>query len=304
MVRELVAAIDVGGTTVKAAVYETAGARPELVTSSRSATELSGSPAESVAKQVERLIGELTAAVGPVRAAGVVVPGIVDESTGIAKFSANLGWRDAPLRDMLRDLLPMPVVFGHDVTAGGVAECRIGAARGFSNAAFVPVGTGIAAALVLDGRPYRAGGLAGEFGHIDIGHGLTCGCGATGCLEAIASASSLGRRYAERTGRPTLGSLPVVEAAEAGDVDAELVLGEALAGLAQGIRILASLLAPEVVVLGGGLFSAGGLLDRVRVLVEGKLPFQRKPELRMAELGDEAGCLGAALLAADLVAGR
>jgi glucokinase len=303
MPRKLVAAIDVGGTTVKAAVYETAGDRPELVTGSRTATELSGSPTESVANQVARLVGELTAEVGPVLAAGVVVPGIVDEHAGIARFSANLGWRDAPLRDMLRLRLPVPVAFGHDVTAGGLAEYRIGAAQGCTSAAFVPVGTGIAAALVLDGVPYRAGGLAGEFGHIDIGHGLTCGCGATGCLEAIASASALGRRYAERTGRPAEGSLPVVEAAATGDPDAEEVLGDALAGLAQGIRILASLLAPEVVVLGGGLFSADSLLDRVRVLVEEKLPFQRKPELRVAALGDEAGCLGAALLAADLLAG-
>ncbi|MCU1681473.1 MAG: hypothetical protein JWQ81_2212 [Amycolatopsis sp.] len=299
----LVAAIDVGGTTVKAAVYETAGERPELVAGSRTATELSGSPAESVAYQVARLVGELTAAVGPVRAAGVVVPGIVDEQAGIARFSANLGWRDAPLRDMLRERLPVPVAFGHDVTAGGLAEYRIGAARGCASAAFVPVGTGIAAALVLDGVPYRAGGLAGEFGHIDVGHALTCGCGATGCLEAIASASALGRRYAERTGLPAEGSLPVIEAAVAGDPDAEQVLGEAMAGLAQGIRILASLLAPEVVVLGGGLFSAEGLLGRVRALVDEKLPFQRKPELRVAALGDEAGCLGAALLAADLLVG-
>jgi glucokinase len=298
---DLVAAVDVGGTSVKAAVYETAaeGERPRLVASLRAATELTGTPAESVCAQVARLVGELTATAGPVAAAGVVVPGIVDEQAGVARFSANLGWRDAPLADRLARLLPMPVAFGHDVTAGGLAEYRIGAARGFASAAFVPVGTGIAAALLLDGKPYRAGGLAGELGHIDVGHGLSCSCGATGCLEVVASASAVARRYTERTGRAVDGSVQVVDA---GDPDAEAVLAEAVAALGDGLRTLVTLLAPEVIVLGGGLFrSSEVLLDRVRARLAERLTFQRMPVLRVAELGDEAGCLGAGLLAADLL---
>jgi glucokinase len=298
---DLVAAVDVGGTSVKAAVYETAGEgeRPRLVASLRAATELGGEPAESVCAQVARLIGELAATSGPVAAAGVVVPGIVDEQAGTARYSANLGWRDAPLAEMLARALPVPVAFGHDVTAGGVAEYRIGAARGFASAAFVPVGTGIAAALLLDGKPYRAGGLAGELGHIDVGHGLPCPCGARGCLEVVASASAVARRYTERTGKRVDGSAQVVEA---GGPDAEAVLAEAADALGDGLRTLVTLLAPEVIVLGGGLFRSGDeLLDRVRARLAGRLTFQRMPALERAELGDEAGCLGAGLLAADLL---
>ncbi|MEC3977147.1 ROK family protein [Amycolatopsis sp. H20-H5] len=312
MAANLVAAVDVGGTSVKAAVYEGVfegrgfdGERPHVVASLRAATELSGDPAGSVTRQVARMIGELTAATGPVLAAGVVVPGIVDEAAGVARFAANLGWRDAPLRKMLEALLPSPVAFGHDVTAGGLAEYRIGAARGFGSAAFVPVGTGIAAALVLDGKPYRAAGHAGELGHLDVGHGVRCGCGATGCLEVVASASALARRYARRTGKVVAGSLEVVAAARTGDPDAEAVLADAVAALGDGLRTLVTLLAPDVVVLGGGLFRSGEfLLGRVRRRLADGLTFQPLPEVRLAELGDEAGCLGAGLLAADLVAGR
>ncbi|MFD9890111.1 ROK family protein [Amycolatopsis sp. NPDC059027] len=298
----LVAALDVGGTSVKAAVYEPVPGGLRQVTGLRRPTARGGDPATAVADQAGKLIGELAESVGPLAAAGVVVPGIVDERAGVARFSANLGWRDAPLRELLADRADVPLAFGHDVTAGGLAEYRIGAARGFTDAAFVPVGTGIAAALILGGRPHRAGGRAGELGHLDVGHDLLCGCGATGCLEAVASAAALARRYTERSGRPVDGAREVVAAAGNGDPDAVAVLDDAVAALGDGLRQLVTLLAPEVVVFGGGLFGAGdGLLERVRRRTAARLTFQRMPELRRAELGDEAGCLGAGLLAADLV---
>ncbi|GAA4532431.1 ROK family protein [Amycolatopsis samaneae] len=297
----LVAALDVGGTSVKAAVYEPVPGGLRRVAGLRRPTERGEDPARVLADQAGKLIGELAESAGPLAAAGVVVPGVVDERAGIARFSANLGWRDAPLPALLAERIDLPVAFGHDVTAGGLAEHRLGAARGFADVAFVPVGTGIAAALLLDGRPYRAGGHAGELGHLDVGHDLTCGCGAVGCLEAIASAAALARRYTARSGRPAEGAREVLTAAGSGDPDAAAVLDDAVAALGDGLRQLVTLLAPEVVVLGGGLFGAGdGLAARVRRRVAERLTFQRMPELRRARLGDEAGCLGAGLLAADL----
>ncbi|SEP08685.1 ROK family protein [Amycolatopsis saalfeldensis] len=291
----LLAAVDVGGTTVKAAVYEPGRwtKRAEL----RRPTARGADPAKAVADQVRTLIGQLQHA-GPIAAAGVVVPGVVDEAAGVARFAANLGWRDAPVRELLAERLPMPVAFGHDVTAGGLAEHRFGAARGFADAAFVPVGTGIAAALLIGGRPHRAAGQAGELGHVDVGHGHRCGCGATGCLEVVASAGAIARRYTERSGRAVAGAREVLEADD--DVAREVV-EEAVTALATGLRLLVTLIAPEVVVLGGGLFEAGGLLERVDRRLAGSLVFQRRPVLRRAELGDEAGCLGAGLLAAELL---
>jgi glucokinase len=168
----------------------------------------------------------------------------------------------------------------------------------------MPIGTGIAAALVMDGALRTGGGYAGEIGHVDVGHGERCGCGATGCLEAVASSAAIARRYSARSGRPVSGAADVVVAVGEGDPVAVGVWDDALDALARGVRVLATLIGPEVVVFGGGLAMAGELLvkpvaDRLAAL----LTFQRMPELRLAELGDEAGSLGAGLLALDLIEG-
>ncbi|WP_216215762.1 ROK family protein [Amycolatopsis aidingensis] len=300
--RRAVVAVDVGGTEIKAALLD---AHADVLATRRVPTRRGAdgaATAEVVADQVAGLAGELRelGEAVEVAAVGVVVPGIVDEAAGVARYSANLGWREVPLRGLLQERIGLPVAFGHDVAAAGLAEWRLGAARGFRDIAMVPVGTGIAAALLLDGRPYRAGGLAGELGHVDIGHGLACPCGASGCLEVTASAAAVARRYTERSGTVVTGSAEVVRAARAGDQDAAAVLAEAVDGLGRGLRILVTLLAPEVIVLGGGLFGAREfVLDPLRGWLAGRLTFQRQPRLRVAELGAEAGCLGAGLLAWD-----
>jgi len=190
------------------------------------------------------------------------------------------------------------VAFDHDVRAGGLAEARLGAARGCANVAFMPVGTGIAAAMMMDGRMLVGGGYAGELGHVDVGHGVPCACGNIGCVETVGSAAAIARRYTERTGRQVAGSLEVLAAADGGDRDAAVLVEEAIDALAKGLRVLVTLVAPEVVVLGGGLFAAGETLaGPVRERLDGLLKFQRRPEVRLAELGEMASCLGAGLLA-------
>ena len=137
---------------------------------------------------------------------GVVVPGLVDEVRGVGVFSVNLGWRDLPIRDSVASVLGVPTVVGHDVRAGLLAETRLGAARGARHALFLPVGTGIAGALLLDGAVITADGRAGEIGHLLIDPaGPPCKCGVTGCLEVIASAAAIEREYAARTGQPRPG---------------------------------------------------------------------------------------------------
>ncbi|UOZ11593.1 MULTISPECIES: ROK family protein [unclassified Amycolatopsis] len=297
----MVAALDVGGTTIKAALLDEQ-LQPKATLRAETARSADGTAlAEQVAEIVDMLAGQ-AGTVTPA-AVGVVVPGIVDEETRICHFSANLDWREVHFGELLEDRLGLPVAFGHDVTAGGIAEFRVGAGQGARNAAFIPVGTGIAAALLLDGRIHRAGGQAGEVGHIDVGHSLKCGCGATGCLEAISSAAAIARRYTERTGRPADGAREVVDLARHGDEVAVEVVQDALDGLGHGIRTLLTLLGPEVIVLGGGLFTAADyVLEPVRDWLASHLTFQRMPELRIAKLGDEAGRLGAGLLALDRLA--
>ncbi|MFD9895963.1 ROK family protein [Amycolatopsis sp. NPDC059027] len=297
---DTVAALDVGGTTIKAALLDA-----QLgILEERQVPTARGADGTALAAQVTSLVREMGGGTS-VRAVGVVVPGIVDEEARVARFSANLDWRDVPFGSLLESRLGLPVAFGHDVSAGGLAEFRVGAGQGCADAAFVAVGTGIAAALLLDGRIYRAHGLAGEIGHIDVGHSLRCGCGAVGCLEASASASAVARLYSERAGRVVDGALPVIDLARDGDPVASAVVSEAVDGLARGLRTLLTLLGPEVIVLGGGLFAAGEyVVAPLRERLAASLTFQRMPELRVAKLGPEAGRLGAGLLALDLLARR
>lgn len=299
-------AVDVGGTEIKATVLAIAGRADvddlDVLARARRPTP-HGADGTATALAVVDTVAALAADCGAaheVAALGVVVPGVVHDGVGV--YSANLGWRDFPFHDRLTEATGLPVAFGHDVGAGGLAEQRLGAARGCRDVVVMPIGTGIAAALVLDGVLRTSGGYAGEIGHVDVGHGEPCGCGATGCLEAVASSAAIARRYAAAAGEPVAGAARVVAAAEDGDPVAMRVWHDALDALARGVRVLATLLGPEVVVLGGGLAQAGERLrGPVATRLAGLLTFQRTPELRLAELGDEAGSLGAGLLARDLI---
>ncbi|MGW8764126.1 ROK family protein [Streptomyces sp. NPDC055815] len=291
-------ALDVGGTVMKGAVLDPV-MRP--VASLRRPTPRSEGP-EAVVDAIaatlldlERLAAERELRV---EHAGVVVPGIVDEGMQRAVWSANIGWRDLPLAAALTTRTGLPVTLGHDVRAGGAAECALGAARGARNVLFVAVGTGIAAALSVDGRPVRAGGFAGEIGHVRVRGGTACPCGGAGCLETVASARAVASAYTARSGRPAGGASDVAARLRAGDPVARAVWDEAVEGLAEALAVVTSLVAPELVVLGGGLAEAGRLLlDPVRDRLDALLTFQRRPVLVRAGLGDQAGCLGAGLTA-------
>ncbi|HEX4722882.1 MAG TPA: ROK family protein [Pseudonocardiaceae bacterium] len=304
-------AVDVGGTEIKAALLGVGSDQPDgptglTVRSRARRVTPRGDHGTATAYAVVNAVAELTAEFADqhaVAAVGVVVPGVVHNGVGI--YSANLGWQNFPFRDALTEATGRPVAFGHDTGACGLAEFRLGAARGYQNAVVMPIGTGIAGAIILDGDLRTGGGYAGEIGHVDVGHGLPCGCGLTGCMEAMASSAAIARRYTEKTGRAVPGAAEVLLAVTEGDAVAVEVWDDAVDALARGIRILATLLGPEVVVLGGGLAMAGDLLaEPVAKRLAGLLSFQRRPALRLAELGDEAGCLGAGLLALDLIEGE
>lgn len=233
------------------------------------------------------------------RAAGLCVPGIVDDARGVAVTAANLPWRDAPLGPQLRERLGIPVALGHDVRTGGLAESVLGAAAGAANALFLPLGTGIAACCVVDGRPLVAGGYAGELGHVVVHpDGEPCPCGQRGCLERYASAAAIARRYTEAGGEAVDGSAAVAALVRDGDPIAAQVWDEAIEALVRALHIALTLLGSEVVVVGGGLAEAGDLLlAPLTERLDQALTFQRRPRLVRAALGDQAGCLGAGLLA-------
>jgi glucokinase len=301
--RDVVVAIDVGGTGMKCALLDRAGT---VLHSERHATGAGRGSAAVVGTIMDVAAGLVdTARAGGHRpvATGIAVPGVVDEAGGVAVWSANVGFRDVPLRHLLQDRLHLPAVLGHDVRAGGLAEARLGAGREFDHVLVVPIGTGIAAAHVVHGKAFAgAHGAAGEIGHIIVRPGgRPCGCGAAGCLEAEASASAIGRIYSARVGHPATAADAVRDLA-AGDPDAVAVWAEAIDALADGLRTGVTLYDPEVIVIGGGLAEAGdALLGPLDKALAGKLTFQYRPAMVRAALGDAAGCLGAGLLALSLV---
>ncbi len=240
----------------------------------------------------------------PAAAAGVAVPGIVDEERGIAAFAANLGWRDVPLRDLLAERLGAPVALGHDVRTGGLAEGRIGTGKGADRFFFVPLGTGIAGAIGIDGRVEAgAHGFAGEIGHIVVRPGGTpCPCGQRGCLERFASASAVSQAWAEACGDPDADAADCAKAVSSGDPRAQAVWQEAVDALADGLVTALTLLDPGTLIIGGGLAEAGEtLFAPLREAVRRRVTFQKLPSIVPAALGDTAGCLGAGLLAWDLL---
>ncbi|WP_223691676.1 ROK family protein [Leifsonia poae] len=300
-----VLAFDVGGTDMKAALVDGAGAIRAL---ERRHTPHDG---EHTAEAVVAAVAELSARfraehpeIEP-RALGLLVPGHVDDVAGVGIFSENLDWHDFPFRDRVEEAVGLPVSFSHDVRGAGEAEHRLGAAAPYDDVVVMAIGTGIAGAIFVDGKLYAGGGMAGEMGHSRVADGPDCACGGRGCLEAVASAAAIARRYTAASGRAASGAKEVLERARAGDQDAIEVWESALDALALGLSHTVALLAPQAIVLGGGLAQAGpALFEPLTARLDALLTFHRRPQLLPASIGEDAGVIGAALRARDLLATR
>jgi glucokinase len=286
-----VLAVDVGGTTIKAELV--AGDR--ILGSDRRPTPRGAAAVDAIGD-----LGDSLLRCAPtVPRAGVVLPGVVDRHRGVGVFSANVGWDNVPAGPQLAGRWGIPVVVDHDVMAAGWAEWRRGAGRGVDDLAFVAVGTGISAALVSGGRLVRGGsGQAGELGHVVVRpDGPPCGCGARGCLEAVASATAIAHAYQAASGQSVAGAVDVLARAAA-DAVAQSVVTEAVAALADGLAALVQLVAPARIVIGGGLADAGASwLDAVRTELDRRCRVVPAPPVVAARFGARAGVVGAALLA-------
>jgi glucokinase len=293
-----VAALDIGGTTIKGALV---GHDGTVMARLRRPTPPSDNGPDQVLAEILVSVDELSRAASPrdaVRAVGVVVTGIVDERRGMAVHSQNVGWRNVPVRSLVEHATRLPVGFGHDVRAGTLAEWRLGAGRGLQDLVFVPVGTGISAGIVVQGRLITGDGYAGELGHVDVGHGEPCSCGGRGCVEALASDAAIARRYAAASGRPVAGAREVAELMVAGDPTARRIWNDATEALALALAWTSVVLAPQAILIGGGLARSGSLLFEPLAEALGRqLGVVRRPRLLPATLADDAGFLGAALLA-------
>src|SRR5215813_641508 len=253
-------------------------------------------------------------------AAGIGWAGLVNRKAQRIEANPNLVDVSAyDLHSQLEDATGLPVVIDNDANVAAYGEWRAGAARGSGDVFFVTMGTGIGAGLILGGELQRGTrGFAGEFGHFKVdSDGLECGCGGTGCLETVASGPNIVRRVREklfsdpsysvsklaRDMEGTLTAERVMQAATENDDLATSVLRETGGVLGTAIASIINLLNVEVVVLGGGVMAAGDLIMKpIREAAKQATvaPAFECVRIVPAELGQEAGMIGAAFLARDL----
>ena len=242
---------------------------------------------------------------------GIGSPGYCRASEGLVVYAGNLGWKNVPLCDELRQELGVPVRLSNDANCAALGEVVAGAAKGAKSAVLLTLGTGVGGGVVLNGKVYEGDvGPGTEMGHTTlILGGEPCTCGQRGCLEVYASATGLLRqRHRAELAHPETamkrfdsadGSAPFICAAE-GDETAKAVVEQYVTYVGAGIVNFVNIFAPEVVLIGGGVSNAGEALigplnDYVR---ENRFGGHRSPTcpVRRAALGGDAGIIGAAYL--------
>ncbi|QLY32192.1 ROK family protein [Nocardia huaxiensis] len=295
---DLVLGVDVGGTTIKAEITDAEGA---VLAAGTVETPRGEAAFEAMLTLGDQLLARLSDDERDrVRRAAVLLPGVVDADKGIAVFSANVGWRDVEVGPRFTDRWSMPVLIEHDVAAAGWAEWRFGGGRGRDTVCVIIIGTGISGTLSVAGKLVRgATGQAGEYGHIALRrtHGIPCPCGNVGCVETVASAPAITRAYARRTGRECGSAAEIFDRLSTDD-DAQVVVDDAVAALADGLLGVVHAVCPEAIVLGGGLAGAGdALAERLHDALTDRLRVIPAPEVVIGDFGARAGLVGAALYA-------
>ena len=305
--------VDIGGTKIAAGVVDDDG---HVLAQTRYDTDPSD-PA-GIERSVISAVAELRKGY-EVAAVGVAAAGFVSPRRDAVLFAPNIAWRDYPLRDRLARGIALPIVVENDANAAGWAEFRFGRGRNVEHMVMATVGTGLGGAVVVDGHLLRgAFGAAAEIGHMQmVPNGHYCGCGHEGCWEMYASGRALTRAgraaaiaYPDRAGTIVqLAGGPgekikgphITAAAKGGDPLAAELLGELGFWLGAGISDLAAILDPELAVIGGGVADAGELLlgparDSFREHLSAR-GYRGELTIDLAELGNEAGIVGAADLA-------
>lgn len=307
----LTVGFDIGGTNTRAAVVSEQGE----VLASRSRATPHG--ADDLDHAIVDMVAELRTEY-EVAAVGVAIAGFLDPACEIVRFAPHLPWRDdRPVRRELEAVIGLPVCLEHDANAAAWGEYQYGAAQTAQTWVFFAVGTGIGATLMHNGEIYRGSfGTAPEFGHITVvPGGRVCSCGKKGCLERYASGTSLVDCAVEKAteGRYTECGLyrrvvdkratgrDVMSAAREGDALGKAAVDSFATWLGRGLSIVADVLDPALIVLGGGVSADADLfLDQARDGMAASMVgagFRPVPELRTAELGPDAGMIGVADLA-------
>ena len=307
--------IDVGGTSVKAGVVDENGkilckaSCPTLVERGHEAV------IHDIAQLAIRVVKESGHSMDEIHSIGIGIPGMHDNRTKRVPFCTNLAWHDVPLIELMNREIDKPIFVNNDATVAGLAESVAGISAGTKSSVFVTLGTGVGGGVVLDGKVFMGEhGVATEIGHmITVAGGELCTCGNRGCWERYASATAIireGRKFAAAHPESALykavgGDLEKIEArtvidlAKAGDPDCTQLFDNYIYHLTVGIVNLINMYDPEIIALGGGVSHAGEfLLDKVNALLPEMIFFKSMPhaEIKLAQLGNDAGIIGAAML--------
>jgi glucokinase len=303
--------IDLGGTKMLTGVLDSGS---EVIWESRERS--TGQTEDELVDLLVREIEEAREARPGVAAVGLGIPATIDHDRGVAISAVNLPIDNLPIRDLVTERTGLPIVVDNDANVAALAEHLYGAARGADNAVMLTIGTGIGGGLIIGGEVYRgATGAGAELGHVVIAmDGLPCqgNCPGHGCVETYASGTALAREAreaAEREPDSELGRMlaageeidgrAVTELALAGDRAATGVFDLVGARLGVALASFANIFEPEVIVIGGGVIAAGDLLlePARREVRERALPPMKDTPVRAAELGEDAGMIGAAAMA-------
>jgi len=305
------AGVDIGGTKISVVVADR-----DLAVLGRATGPTTGHDSDGVVDRIAEVIHESHD--GPIAGVGVAFPGIVNVTTGTVSRAVNLHWDELPLAELLSARIGAPVWVENDVQAAALAVCQLGLAGEARSLAYVSVGTGIGAAIVIDGAVWHgAHGMAGEIGHVMVApEGPICSCGLRGCLETVASGPAVARQAAEALTAgassvlvelPEITGADVYRAASDGDEVARRIVDEAGDRLAWAIHAMVMVLGLETVVLGGGLARAGHAfltpvergLERIRVQSQLAAEVLRPGVVRIVTPDADPGAWGALLLARD-----
>lgn len=306
--------LDIGGTNINGGLVDSHG-----VVLAKGRRDTPAHDPAAIVKEAASLVAELSEG-HEVDAVGVACAAYINRSGSLVFFSPNLAWRDEPLKARLESAIDLRVMIENDANAAAWGEFRFGAAAGVDDVVMVTVGTGIGGGVVVDGVLMRgAFGVASELGHMRVvPDGIRCGCGNRGCWEQYASGTALVREARELVasgsphaarlgelcaGNPDLLTGPdVTRAAAEGDPAAVELLSDLGTWIGEGAASVAAILDPALILLGGGVSDAGALLLDPAVAAFRRQLTGRgyRPEARfaLASLGNDAGMIGAADLAA------
>lgn len=302
--------IDFGGTTIKSGVVR-AGA---IVQAGNPIDTQAFDGPEAIIDALVVLVGQMGEHDSELAAIGIGLPGIVDSVNGVVHELTNVsGWSDVPLREILRERTGLPVTIENDANAMAYGEFRFGAARGGRHVVCVTLGTGVGGALILDGQLHRGAQLgAGEIGHMSIDlHGLPGPYANPGCLEeyvgncqiaerAVVRYQAAGQQKTAEQCTPVL----LAAAANGGDAIAAQLWNDLGTELGAALANVVWLLNPDSVVIGGGIAKAGELIfapTRREICARTSDIFHQKLRVVPAELGNDAGIIGGAVLALEAI---